>query len=55
MRAQYDRMLMTQRPDQLPNLNDLLGIQAYGRLAQNQNLRVADKRLSNADSLLIPF
>ena len=55
MRAQYDRMLMAERPDQLPDLNDLLRIQSYGRLVQNQNLRVSDERLRNADSLLIPF
>ena len=44
-------MALSKALDQVPNLNHLLRIKTHGRFVQNQNLRCADQRLRNTDSL----
>ena len=48
-------MILTQRLDQAADFNDLPGIQAGGRLIQDDHIRVANQRLRQANPLLIPL
>ena len=51
MRGQNNGMALTKGLDQIPNFDDLLRVEADGGLVQNQNLRITDQRLREADAL----
>ena len=55
MGTQDYRMILGQRTDQFPDFYDLLRIQPYGRLIQNDNLRKSQDRLGKAYPLLVSF
>ena len=46
-------MLLLQAFDQVTDLDDLLRVEADGGLVQNENRRVAEQSLRNADTLLV--
>ena len=48
-------MVFSQRFHQITDFDDLLGIQAYRRLIQNNDLRITDQCLSNTHALAIAF
>ena len=55
MGAEDHRVLLPQPFDQIPDLNDLLGIQSHCRLIQDDDLRITQKRLGKTGSLPIPL
>ena len=48
-----DRVALAEALDQVADLDDLLRVEADGRLVQNQDGRVAEQRLRDADALLV--
>ena len=46
--AEQNRMGLAQLPDELPDLNDLEGVQPHRGLIQNDDSGAAQQRLSNA-------
>ena len=46
-------MISAQTADQIADLDDLLGVKSHGRLVEDDNLRIADQCLRNADSLTV--
>ncbi len=55
MGTQKDRMLPGKLSDQIPHLQNLLRIESYHRLIQDQHLRITNQRLSKPGTLLIAF
>jgi hypothetical protein len=55
VRAQDDRMLGAQLSDQLAHLDDLLGVQADGRLVEDQHLGIVQDGLGQAHPLPKPL
>ena len=53
MAGQDDRVLLPQHADQIADLDDLLGVKADGRLVEDDDFRIPDKRLRNAHALAI--
>ena len=51
VRAQDDRVVAGELADQLARLDDLLGVEAGGRLVEHQHFGVVDDRLRQADAL----
>ena len=51
VRAQDDRVIAGEVLDQLPSFDDLLGVEAGGRLVEDQHVGVVDERLREADAL----
>ena len=48
-------MLLSQTPDQIPDLNDLLGIKAYRRLIQNNDFGITQYGLCQPHTLPVTF
>ena len=48
-------MFLTQRLDQVPDLNNLLRVKSHGRLIQNNDRRISQHSLCQSDSLFISF
>ena len=48
-----DRVALAEALDQVADLDDLLRVEADGRLVQNQDGWVAEQRLRDADALLV--
>ena len=46
-------MILSQFPDQIPDLDDLLGVQTHTGLIQNQHLRRSQQRLGQAHPLAV--
>ena len=42
-------------PDELPDLDDLLRVEAEGRFVEDEDLGIVQGRLGDAHALLIPF
>src|SRR5262249_34483982 len=55
MGAQNDGVAAAEAPDELADLDDLPGIEAHCGFVQNQQLRIVDQRLGNADPLAESF
>ena len=55
MGAEDHGVILAKLADQITDLDDLFRIQAYGRLIQNDDLRVAKDRLCQSDSLPVTF
>ncbi len=53
MRAQHNRVRATQLPNQLPGLDDLLGVETRGRFVEDQDLGIVDDGLRQPDALLV--
>ena len=53
MRRKNDRVIFAQGFDEIANLDDLQRIEADRWFVQNNDLRISEKRLGNADTLLI--
>ena len=53
MAGNDNRMILAKLPYKFPNLDDLLWIKTYGRLVENDDRRISEYCLRNADSLLI--
>ncbi len=53
VRAQDDRVIALERANQLPRLDDLLGIEAGGRLVEHEHFRFMNQRLGKTDALLV--
>ena len=51
VRGQDDSVLFSECTNQVADFNDLLGVQTYGRLVENDDHRIADQCLRNADAL----
>ena len=51
VRAQDDRVIAGELLDQLARLDDLLRVEAGGRLVEDQHVGVVDQRLREADAL----
>ena len=51
MGAEHDRVRAGELLDELARLDDLLGVEARGRLVENQNLRIVKNRLRKPDAL----
>ncbi len=55
VRAQNNRVIAREALDQVARFVDLLGIEARGRLVQNQHVRIVDDRLGEAHALAVTF
>ena len=55
VRREDDRVGAGQRLDELPDADDLLGIEPDRRLVEDQHLRIGDERLGEADPLAVPL
>ena len=53
MGTQYDRVALSQFPDQIPDFDNLLRIESRCRFIQNQNFGKSQNRLSESHSLTI--
>ena len=53
MRAENDRVVLAERADEVADFDDLIGVEADGRLVENQNVRVAEQGLRDAYPLAI--
>ena len=53
MGAEDDGVCLTQLGDQIPYLDDLNGVKAYGGFIQNDDLWVSKQCLCNANTLLV--
>lgn len=53
MAAEDDGVLLPQLPDQIPDLDDLDGVQAHGGFVQDHHLGVAQQGLGNANPLFV--
>ena len=53
VRAEDDRVIAGELLDQLARLDDLLRVEAGGRLVEDQHVGVVDQRLRQADALLV--
>ena len=51
VRAEDDRVVAGEAPDQLARLDDLLRVEAGGRLVEDQHVGVVNQRLGEADAL----
>ena len=51
--AQDDGVIARQRLDELADLDDLLRVEPGGRLVEDEDVRVVDQRLREADALLV--
>ena len=51
VRAQHDRVVAGEAANQIARLDDLLRVEAGGRLVEDQHVRVVDDRLRQADAL----
>jgi hypothetical protein len=48
-------MIPGEAPNQIARLDDLLGVEAGGRLVENQHVRVVNQRLRQPDALPVPL
>jgi len=48
-------VLLAKLADQVADLDDLQRVKAHGGLIQNDDLGIAQQRLSDADALLVAF
>ena len=55
VRAQNDGVIAGQALDQVARLIDLLGIEARGRLVEDQHIGIVDDGLRQADALAVAF
>ena len=55
VRAEDDRVIAGELLDQLARFDDLLRVEAGGRLVEDQHVGVVDERLGEADALLVAF
>jgi hypothetical protein len=53
VRAQHDGVIAGERANQLPGLDDLLGVEARGGLVEHQDVGIVNQRLREADPLLV--
>jgi hypothetical protein len=53
VRGEHDRVLAAEALDQLARLDDLLGIEARGRLVEDEDVRVVEDGLGEAHALAI--
>ena len=53
VRGENDRVAFAEALDQVADLDNLLRVKADGRLVQNEDGRVAEQRLRDADALLV--
>ena len=51
--GQNDRVVSAEALDKVADLDDLLRVEANGGLVQNEDRRVAEQSLRNADTLLV--
>ena len=55
VRAEDDRVIPGQAPDEIARLDNLLGIETGGRLVENQHLGIVDERLREPHALAVPL
>lgn len=55
MRAENNRVFLSQLTDQIPDLNDLDRVQSHSGFVENDHLRVAQQCLGNAHPLPVAF
>src|SRR5690348_900649 len=53
VRGQDNRVIAREAFDQVAHFDDLLGIEADGRLVENDDVRIVHERLGDADALLV--
>ena len=51
MRGKNDRVISAQRPDEIPDLDDLFRVKSHRGFIKNDDRRISDQCLRNADAL----